>query len=156
MDNIANLFKKDEMGQLILCILFIIYLIMGYNTPQPLAELIDNPIVKVIVFIIVIILFIHANPVLAVLGLFVAFILIRNSSIVTGNDAIAKFLPSEAKKGCEMSAYNFTPYNQFPYTLEQEVIKKMVPSTQGGSVSNPSYKPLLVSHHDAANLNNSN
>ena len=60
MDNIANLFKKDEMGQLILCILFIIYLIMGYNTPQPLAEMIDNVIGKVIIFIIVILLFIHA------------------------------------------------------------------------------------------------
>lgn len=150
-----NLFKKDEMGQLILCVLFVIYLIMGYKTPEPLAELVDNQIGKVIIFILVILLFIHANPILAVLGLFVAFVLISNSSVVTGTDAIKKFLPSEDKKGCEMSAYNFTPYNQFPYTLEQEVIKKMAPINQGGSVTNASYKPMLENYHDASNVNNS-
>lgn len=151
-----NLFKKDEMGQLILCILFIIYLIMGYKTPQPLAELVDNPIGKVIIFIVVILLFIHANPILAVLGLFVAFVLINNSSFVTGTDAIKKFLPSEAKKGCEMSAYNFTAHNQFPYTLEQEVVKKMAPLNFGGSVTPASYKPLLEDYHDASNINSKN
>lgn len=156
MDNITNIFKKDEMGQLILCILFIIYLIMGYKTPEPLAELVDNPIGKVIIFIVVILLFIHANPILAVLGLFVAFVLISNSSFVTGTDAIRKFLPSETKKGCEMSAYNFTPNNQFAYTLEQEVVKKMAPLNQGGSVTNASYKPLLENYYDASNVNFTN
>jgi hypothetical protein len=125
---------------------------MGYKTPEPLALLVDNIIGKLIIFIIVILLFIHANPILAVLGLFVGFVLIRNSSIVTGSDAIQKFLPSETKKGCEMSAYNFSPHHQFQYTLEQEVIKNMVPSRNGSSISNPSFKPLLENDHSAAKI----
>lgn len=154
MDNLRQLFKKDEVGQLILCILLIIYLIMGYKTPEPLADMIDNMLGKIVILMIIILLFIHANPILAVLSLFVAFVLLRNSSMVTGRDAIRKFLPSEAKKGCEMSAYNFTPQNQFSYTLEQEVVKKMAPITSGGSVNDATYKPLLENLHDAANLNN--
>ena len=31
MDSFSDLFKKENMGQVILCILFIIYLIMGYR-----------------------------------------------------------------------------------------------------------------------------
>lgn len=156
MDNLKELFKKDKVGELILCFLFIIYLIMGYKTPEPIAVIIDSIGGKIILLIIVILLFIHANPILAVLSLFVGFVLVRNSSMVTGTDAIKKFLPSETKKGCEMSAYNFTPQNQFPYTLEQEVVQKMAPISVGGSVNNATYKPLLENLHDAASLNNIN
>jgi hypothetical protein len=74
--------------------------------------------------------------------------------MVTGTDAIRKFLPSETKKGSEISAYNFTPQNQFTYTLEQEIVKKMAPILGGGSVTNSTYKPLLENLHDAASLNN--
>jgi len=154
MDNLRQLFKKNEVGQLILCILFIIYLIMGYRTPEPVAVIIDSIGGKIVLLIIIILLFIHANPILAVLSLFVAFVLLRNSSMVTGKDAINKFLPSETKKGCEMSSYNFTPQNQFPYTLEQEIVKKMAPISLGGSINTATYKPLLENLHDAANLNN--
>jgi len=155
MDNLRQLFKKDQVGQLILCILLIIYLIMGYNIPAPIASIIDTIGGKIIILIIVVLLFIHTNPILGVLSLFVAFTLIRSSTMVTGNDAIKKFLPSEIKKGCEMSAYNFTPQHQFPYTLEQEVVKQMAPISSGGSVNNPTYKPLLENLHDAAILSSS-
>ena len=37
MESYSSLFKKEHMGELILIILFIIYLIMGYKTPEPIA-----------------------------------------------------------------------------------------------------------------------
>jgi hypothetical protein len=118
-----------------------------------------STLMKIVTFTlipIVILLFMHANPVLAVLSLFVAYVLITNSSLVTGTDALRRFLPSEEKKNCEMSAYNFTPYHQFPYTLEQEVVKKMAPLNEGGSVIHANFKPLLVNDHDAAHVNFTN
>jgi hypothetical protein len=155
MDNISGLFKKENMGQLILVILFIIYLIIGYPIPEMVAEPVDSIFGKIIIFIVVIYLFFNANPVLAVLSLFVAFDLIRRSSITTGKDAMNKFLPSEEKKNCELSAFNFTPYNQFPYTLEQEMVNKMVPKVNNGSViTPPTYKPKLENLHDASNIKN--
>ena len=94
----------------------------------------------------------NTHPVLAVLALFVGFDLIRRSSLTTGIDALQKYAPSEVKKTSQ-----FTAFNQFPYTLEQEVVKKMAPIVQSGSsLSKPSYKPLLDNLHDASSLTNTN
>ena len=149
MESYSSLFKKQHMGQLVLIILFIIYLIMGYKTPEPIASMIDSLAGKIVVIIIVIYMFMNTHPVLAVLALFVGFDLIRRSSLTTGIDALQKYAPSEVKKTSQFSAFN-----QFPYTLEQEVVKKMAPIVQSGStLSKPSYKPLLENLYDASPIN---
>ena len=90
----------------------------------------------------------HANPFLAVLGLFVAFDLIRRSSMSTGIDALQRFAPSEDKKLTQFSAYN-----QFPYTLEQEMVTKMTPMVNSGiSITPSSYKPMLDNLHNASTI----
>jgi hypothetical protein len=148
MDSFSSLFKKEHMGELTLAILFIIYLIMGYKTPEPVATAIDTLVGKIVIILIVIYMFIHTHPILAVLALFVAFDLMRRSSVTTGIDALQKYAPTEEKKSSQFSAFN-----QFPYTLEQEVVKKMAPIVQSGSsMSKPSYKPLLDNLYDASPL----
>ena len=148
MDNLSGLFKKEHTGQLVLLVLFVVYLVMGYDTPEPIAGLVDTLVGKIVIFIVVIYMFLHSNPILAVLSLFVAFDLIRRSSAATGISALQKYAPTEQKK---MSQFN--AYNQFPYTLEQEVVKKMAPIVQSGSsLSQASYKPLLDDTHDASTL----
>jgi hypothetical protein len=140
------------MGELVLVVLFIIYLIMGLKTPEPVAGIVDTLVGKIVIFIMIIYLFMHANPILAVLALFVGFDLIRRSSMATGIDALQKFAPSEEKKSSQ-----FTAFNQFPYTLEQEVVAKMAPVMKtGSSLSQASYKPLLDNLYDASPLNGSN
>ena len=149
MESYSSLFKKQHMGELVLVILFIIYLIMGYKTPEPIASMIDSIIGKIVIFVIVIYMFMHTHPVLAVLALFVAFDLIRRSSVTTGIDALKRYAPSEEKKMSQFSAFN-----QFPYTLEQEVVKKMAPIVRSGStLSKPTYKPLLENLYDASPIN---
>jgi hypothetical protein len=140
-----NLFKKNNVGELILTIIFIIYLIMGYKMPESIANFIDTLAGKIVIFIIVIYMFLYKNPLLAVLSLFVAFDILRRSSQATGIDALQKFAPSEEKKTSQFNAFN-----QFPYTLEQEIVKKMTPMVNCGScVSKPTYKPLLDNTYDA-------
>jgi len=152
----SSLFKKENAGELVLAILFIIYLIMGYKTPEPVAGILDSLVGKVVMFVIVIYMFMNHNAVLAVLALFVAFDLIRRSSATTGDtmtlNQLKSFAPSEKNKMSQ-----FTAFNQFPYTLEQEVIKKMAPVVKpGSSVSKASYKPLLENLYDASPLDASN
>jgi hypothetical protein len=143
MDSFSSLLKKEHMGQLILAFVFIIYLILGLKTPEPIAGLVDSLIGKIVIFIIVVYLFIHFNPILAVLSLFVAFDLIRRSSAATGIDALQKYGPSEEKRSSQFSAFN-----QFPYTLEQEMVSKMAPIEH--TVYDPaSFVPLLDNTHDA-------
>jgi hypothetical protein len=61
-------------------------------------------------------------------------------------------MPTEEKKASQLTAYN-----QFPYTLEQEVVKKMAPIVQPvSSLTKPSYKPLLDNLYDASPLTDSN
>ena len=147
MSSLTSLFKKEHMGQLILAILFVIYLIMGYNTPEPVAGLIDTLGGKVAVIIIVIVLFANSNAILGILGLLVAYKLIRGSSVTTGTYALQKYLPTQEKVNSQ-----FTAFNQFPYTLEQEVVKKMAPLNHSNEFlgSPATYKPVLDNIRDSA------
>lgn len=138
--------QKENIGELILGVLFVLYLVMGYNTPEPIANLVDTVGGKMLLLILVVYMFMNTHPILAVLALFVVFDLMRRSSLTTGIDALDKYAPSEEKKMSQ-----FTAFNQFPYTLEQEVVSKMAPIVQTGSVLNPpSYKPLLENLYDAS------
>ena len=146
-------FKKENAGEVILTVLLVIYLIMGYNTPQPVAEIVDTLFGKLALSGIVIYLFLYCNSVLAVLSLFVAFDLIRRaSSTQMGSNTAKQYQPSEQNRSAQ-----FTAFNQFPYTLEQEVIKKMVPTfSPGNSLSNASFKPILGDLHSATHVGSDN
>jgi hypothetical protein len=55
-------------------------------------------------------------------------------------------VPTETKKSSNLSAMN-----QFPYTLEQEVVKKMAPIKQTEDTQTPStFSPILDNLYDAA------
>jgi hypothetical protein len=147
MDVFADLTKN--LGQLILSILFIIYLFSGTKLPSTVADLIDTLPGKVVVIIVAVMLFYISNPILGVLGLIVAYQLIINSSVETGSSALDAYLPTEKKK-----ATNMTALNQFPYTLEQEVVKKMAPLNKPNSEPEVNtFKPILDDLHDAAPIN---
>lgn len=151
MNSFSSLLKKEHRGELILTIIFIIYLILGYKTPQPVAFLVDNIVGKIVIFIIVIYMFLHTNPILAVMALFVAFDLMRRSSMSADNKLMQSYIPSEENK-----MNQFTAFNQFPYTLEQEVVKKMAPIVQSGStLKKASYKPMLEDLYGASAVNSS-
>jgi hypothetical protein len=148
MNSFSSLFEKEHMGELLLAIIFIIYLIMGYKTPRAVANIVDSIVGKIIVFGIVIYMFTNSNPILAVLTLMVAFDLVRRSYVASGNYGINNYMPSEGTKNEQ-----FTAMNQFPYTLEQEMVKRMAPIIPTGtSMKKPSYKPLLDNLYDAAKV----
>jgi hypothetical protein len=71
---------------------------------------------------------------------------------VTGTDALKKYVPSEKKK-----TEQFTAFNQFPYTLEQEVVARMAPIIKPGtSISKASYKPVLENLYEASPIHSAN
>jgi hypothetical protein len=153
MKEFSSLFKKENMGQLILSILFVIYLIMGYNTPKSLAELVDTPVGKIAVIIVALCILSTSNPILGILALFVAYELIRRSSIALRGE-LKNYIPSESKKSDQFSAFN---QNEFPYTLEQEMVGKMTIQNNNINLSftdnASSFKPILDNTHNASMLN---
>lgn len=161
MEYLTNLLEKKNRGQFILTILLIIYLIMGAKLPYGVSSMLDNPIGKVLIALGAIILFTYSNPILGVIMLLVAFEIIRHLSSskykylasdgysVEFNPSLDSSYPTEEKKWSP-----FTPLHQFPYTLEQEVVKKMAPiRNKNYTKQKYSYKPILDDLHDAAPVN---
>ena len=148
MEILNELLEKRNMPQLVLVILFIIYLLMGFKTPDSIASMIDSTVGKIVVALFALLLFAYSNPILGVLGIFVAYQLVRGASIKTGMAGLEEYYPTEEKKWSP-----FTPAHQFPYTLEQEVVKKMAPQKFNTSYVKATYKPTLEDTYDAAYVN---
>ena len=140
-------FNKKNMPQLVLTVLFIIYLVMGYKMPEGVATIIDTPVGKIAVAVIALMLFAYSNPVLGVLSLLVAYQMIKGASIKTGMAGLEEFYPTEEKKWSP-----FTAAHQFPYTLEQEVVKNMTTQKFNTSYVKAPFRPTLDDTHDAASL----
>ena len=80
MDFVNDLLEKRNIPQLALVVLFIVYLILGLKMPDPIASVIDSTLGKVFVAISVLLLFAYTNPILSVLGVLVAYQLVKNAS----------------------------------------------------------------------------
>jgi hypothetical protein len=148
MDYFSTLFDKKNMPQLVLAVLFALYLVMGYQIPEGVATAIDSTIGKIIVVVVALMLFAYSNPVLGVLALLVAYQLIKGASVKTGMAGLEEYYPTEAKKWSP-----FTPTHQFPYTLEQEVVKNMTTQKFNTEYVKAPFRPTLDDTHDASPLN---
>lgn len=82
---LTNPFKTFLPIEILLLVLFIIYLVFPIKTPFFLNNIIESPIGLIIIFIITISFFLYSNPVLAILFLFVAYELLRRSSVLNIN-----------------------------------------------------------------------
>jgi multisubunit Na+/H+ antiporter MnhF subunit len=145
MDYFSTLFDKKNMPQLVLSVLFVIYLVMGYKMPDGVAGLVDSTVGKIVIGLIALMLFAYSNPILGVLALLVAYQMIRSASIKTGIAGLEEYYPTEQKKWSP-----FTPAHQFPYTLEQEVVKNMTTQKFNTEYVKAPFRPTLVDTHDAS------
>jgi hypothetical protein len=135
-------------GQSLLLILFVIYIIFNIQTPEPLANLIDSTLGYVIIIGLFAFMAVNLHPLVTLVGIFAIYLLFKRSSMVSGSLAMTKFLPTEEVKSQHLSAFN-----QFPVTLEEEVVQKMAPLQSGPAMGPKSFTPVLNELHDAANIN---
>jgi len=147
MDYFSALFDKKNVPQLALSVLFVIYLVMGYKMPEGVATMIDSTVGKIVVVLVALMLFAYSNPVLGVLALLVAYQMIKGASIKTGMAGLEQYYPTEQKKWSP-----FTPAHQFPYTLEQEVVKNMTTQKFNTEYVKAPFRPTLEDTHDASPL----
>lgn len=148
MNYFNNLLEKRNYPQLALSILFMIYLLLNLKMPKNIANVVDTLGGKIIISIISLYIVAFSNPILGGLAIAVAYTLITKSGDVTGTNALANWYPAEEKVWSP-----YTPKQQFPYTLEQEVVKKMTTTKFNSSFVKAPYKPVLDDNHDASMLN---
>ena len=147
MDSLKDLFTKKHMPELVLISLFVLYLVMGYQMPEQVATIVDSTIGKIVVVLVALMLFSHSKPILGILALLVAYQLIKSASVKTGMAGLEEYYPTESKKWTP-----FTPTNQFAYTLEQEVVKKMASQKFNTEYVKAPFRPILDDTHDASPL----
>ena len=159
--------------QLILGIIFGLYILLNVQTPEFLASAIDNIFGKVIVFAIAVVIFMKTNPVIGVLGLIVAYQMIKTASVTTGTYALRHYLPSEESKMQEMQSFNTEHVMQVQTKehetdmqaekqmqaitnrdgeLEVQTVAKMAPLVMNSDDSSLNYGLILDDQHSAASL----
>jgi len=143
-----QLFHKSHRHQLLLLVVLIFYIVLNVQTPSSLAPLIDNIYGNIGIILCAFYLLANSNPIVGVIVIFAAYELIKRSSHSTGTLAISRYLPTELKKEGHLSAFN-----QFPVTLEEEVVKQMAPLINNEGSSSLDYKPVLDNIHNAMNVN---
>jgi hypothetical protein len=135
-------------GQFLLFILFVLYIIFNIQTPEPIASIVDSTLGYVVIIGLFALMAVNLHPMVTLVGVFAIYLLFKRSSISTGSLAMTKFLPTENVKSQYLSAFN-----QFPVTLEEEVVQQMAPLQSGPSMGPKSFSPILNDLHDAANVN---
>lgn len=144
MEKLLKLFMKDK-HHLVLSVLLSVFIIFDIKIPLLLAELVDNVIGKIVVFVIALCL-LSLNVLSGAIGLIAAYVLVHRSEHTTGSSAKRVYVPTETKKAKHLAAMN-----DFPVTVEEEVINNMLPVTNR-VYSSPGYKPVLDSFHDSAEI----
>ena len=146
MEKFLKSLMKDK-HHLVLTLLLSVFILFDIKIPLVLAELVDNPIGKIVVAVLSLCL-LSLNALAGVVGLIAAYVLIQRSGDTTGTIATQNYLPTEEQKSSHLSAMT-----QFPVTVEEEVISKMLPSTNQRDMTQPEFKPVLDDNHDAAASN---
>ncbi len=146
--NFSSYFTSLKPMEIGILILFVIYLIFDINPPESMAKHIDSPIGMAAVLIITLYMFISFNPVLGVIGIFVAYEVIRRSAAINNRGAMLNFTPSQAKKEAEFIQMNPTA----DQTLEEDMVNKMAPIGQSSMISynTSEYKPVAHDTHGAS------
>lgn len=142
LKDITNLRGED----LVLALLLGYVLLVGIDIPYSVAQLFDTVVGKLVLFVLVIVLFMR-SPVLGILGLIVVFDLIQYSERITGTEQERLYLPTDNHRGKV-----YTALNQFPITVEQEIVSKMVPYVRETPVDTSVFKPVVEEQHQASKI----
>lgn len=147
--------KSITLAEILIIVIFIVYLILPVPTPNILSPYIESPLGMIVILLITIALFVYSNPILAVLYIFVGYTLLRRSSVIAGQTAYIQHTPSKMQRAAEIKAeveQNINLPPQPPNTLEEEVISKMAPigKSELSAVIPSGYKPVLANSNDAS------
>jgi hypothetical protein len=142
-------FGKVEMVVLALYVAFLITYKM--KIPSLLANLVDSVYGNVLVILVFGVLYMHFNPMVGIVGLLVAYELIRRSSNIVVAKEVVRETQSEQQKISDMKEMNKDQQVNNPPTLEEETVGK-VKDFAVSKANTSSVEPLLHDLHNATNI----
>tara|TARA_B100000795_G_C22714516_1_gene404941 strand:- start:429 stop:857 length:429 start_codon:yes stop_codon:yes gene_type:complete len=132
----------------ILVILLLIFIIFDIQPPQFLSKILNTIFGKIILFLISLTLF-SQGPFVGILALVITYMLLINNNKfnkLIQKKNIVKFIPSEKNK---QEFFKDTLNNNFPKTMEEEFVEKLVPLIKDFPIIDSSYIPVVDYSHDA-------
>ena len=147
MLSVKKLIRSEKRHQLLLGIVFVLYILLNVQTPKMIAGLVDNLVGNVVIVLVALTILMNSHPVVGVLSLVVAYELIRRSSgsVVVGSDS--KYLLLDKKSSGE-----YDNINNIQVTLEEDMVSKMATIVHNDDPPNSEYTPVLDDLHDAAGI----
>ena len=129
--------------ELVLFVVFLLYLIFPIPTPAFLIQYINTNLSIGLIIIITLYMLFYTTPILGVLSIFVAYELLRRSSngLVRPKVPLVRHTPSQPRKDKEMKEFNPT----VEVTLEEQVINSMAPVGKSpvlGEIIESAFKPV--------------
>jgi len=144
-NDIQKLFTRRNLPQLVVAVVGVLYILGDVSPPHDFAGVVTTPIGLFVLLASVIVLARHANPVVTVIYLIAAYELYERST-KTHVRGPERMLPKDHRDP------QLNAENQFPVTLEEQVVKKMAPWVLHPSTTAASYKPVLDSDMNASEL----
>ena len=140
MMKLQKMFSTLSQVEMIALAVFVLYIVFPIENPSFISNMVDTPLGMVGVLAVTLYLFFNANPLVAILYVFVAYELLRRSAKHTGKAAIQEHTPSQMKKDVKMQKMN--PVKK--ETLEEEMVEKMAPIGHSDPVvfSESAFKPV--------------
>lgn len=122
--------------------LLLLFILLDVQVPPTIGQYVDTTFGSIVLISGAMYIF-HIQKVLGAVAIIAAVEILRRTN---GISAIKQFVPSELKR-----SINLSTWNQFPITLEEEVVRDQLPVVNKIH-SRPSFKPTLANIQDAVEL----
>lgn len=135
MKLIPSWIKRLTLVEILVSVVFVLYIVLPIATPNSLVPLVQSPVGLIVIFLIVLYLFLFAHPLLAVLYLVVAYLFLMRSS-KSSKPRMHQQSASEKPptlpvipipKNSHIPNEQVTTTAPISHTLEEDVIAKMAP-----------------------------
>lgn len=148
--DLSETFRSLSKYEATLLVLFVIYLIFDINPPESFAAMIDSPLGMIFVLLLTLMNFMKSNVILGVVGLFVAYEVVRRSAHVNNRVPMIMYTPSQMNKDIDLVQMN-PPQEK---TLEEEMVDKMAPVGNSSLITYTmsEYKPVAADVHNASSV----
>jgi hypothetical protein len=146
--DLLSYFRSLSKLEMVILALFAVYIAVDIEMPESIASYIDSTLGMVCVLLVALFLFVYYNPILGVVGLFVAYEIVRRSARMNNRVPMMTYVPTQAKKDAEIAEMN----PSVPATLEEEMVAQMAPIGKSSLITYVSseYKPIAENVHNAS------
>jgi hypothetical protein len=140
--------------EILVGVIFVLYIVLPVSTPASLIPIVQSPFSLLVIFLVILYLFLYANPILAVLYVGVAYLLLRRSSSLPSLAASSprtSRLRSSSNKPPTVPTIPIPQDSRAPRaaapatisrTLEEDVVASMAPVGQSSMLVQTTFRPV--------------